>query len=108
MRTKISAVLAAGLLTLAAPLVHADDSRGSRPVADKVFAMAQSSDGARVLLYSDAGPCVGAARLAEHVAPGGEKTPGCWVLFENVVMVSFLDGERGNIPVAHLRRVSDS
>jgi hypothetical protein len=108
MRTTLSALVAAGLL-LATPWVHADKpAAGVARVTDKVYAIAQSSDGARVLLYADAGPCVGAARLAEHVSPEGEKTPGCWVVYQDTVMVSFLDGERGNIPVAQLKRLAES
>jgi hypothetical protein len=77
------------------------------PLRAEVFAIAQSGDGAKVLLYAKSGPCVGTARLAEHVAPDGEKTPGCWVLTSSHVLVSFLDGDRGNIPVGHLKRVAD-
>ncbi len=77
------------------------------PAQAGVFAVAQSGDGAKVLLYAKAGPCVGAARLAEHVSAEGEKTAGCWVLTQSHVLVSFLDGDRGNIPVAHLKRVAD-
>lgn len=90
-----STLLAASLLCAAWPLQAQNQ---------QVMAFAQGGDGARVLLYTKAGPCVGQARLAEHVAPDGEKTPGCWVMSEGVVLVSFLDGERGNIPVAQLRR----
>jgi len=77
------------------------------PARAEVFAVAQSSDGAKVLLHSVAGPCVGSARLAEHISAEGEKTPGCWVLTPSHVLVSFLDGDRGNIPVSHLKRVAD-
>lgn len=90
------------IVVLAASLAGA-----ALPARAEVFAVAQSEDGARVLLYAKAGPCVGQARLAEHVAPDGEKTPGCWVLTASHVLVSFLDGDRGNIPVGHLKRVAD-
>jgi hypothetical protein len=93
-----TAAVAASLLAVAWPL----------RAEGEVFAVAQSSDGAKVLLYAKSGPCVGQARLAEHIAPAGEKTPGCWVLTQSHVLVSFLDGDRGNIPVSHLKRVSDS
>ena len=101
MRTMLAAALAATLLA-AVPLAQAE------PPLEKVLALAQSSDGARVLLYTHAGPCVGAARFAEHVSPDGDKTPGCWLVNRGVVMVSFLDGERGDIPVAKLKRPTDS
>jgi hypothetical protein len=74
--------------------------------ADEAIAVAQSADGAHVLLYTQSGPCTGQARLAQHVAPDGEKTPGCWVMSESMVLISFLDGERGNIPLTHLRRLA--
>jgi hypothetical protein len=77
------------------------------PIRAEVFAFAQAADGARVLLYARPGPCVGQARFAEHIAADGEKTPGCWVLTTTFVLVSFLDGERGNIPVDRLKRVAD-
>jgi hypothetical protein len=97
MRTVFTIALAAGVMAATPPAL-----------AEKMFAFAQSSDGARVLLYDQSGPCVGAARLAEHISPDGTKTPGCWLLLQGTVLVSFLDGERGDIPVSHLRRLADS
>jgi hypothetical protein len=88
-------------------LVAASLVGAALPLRAEVFAIAQSADGAKVLLYAKSGPCVGQARFAEHVAPDGEKTPGCWVLASSHVLVSFLDGDRGNIPVGQLRRVAD-
>ncbi|MBL8323885.1 MAG: hypothetical protein JNJ89_02895 [Rubrivivax sp.] len=88
-------------------LVAASLVGAALPLRAEVFAIALSSDGAKVMLYAKSGPCVGQARLAEHVAPDGEKTPGCWVLTSSHVLVSFLDGDRGNIPVAQLKRVAD-
>jgi hypothetical protein len=73
----------------------------------EIFAVASSSDGARVVLYGHEGPCLGNARLAEHIAPDGEKTPGCWVVTATHVLVSFLDGDRGNIPLSMVKRVVD-
>lgn len=74
------------------------------PAQAQVFAVATSGDGARVVLHDKSGPCVGSARLAEHIAPNGDRVPGCWLLANDIVKVSFLDGERGNIPVAHLKK----
>ncbi|MCW5633859.1 MAG: hypothetical protein KIT17_11035 [Rubrivivax sp.] len=101
MRTVLAAALATALLS-AAPLARAE------PPLEKILALAQSSDGARVLLYTHAGPCVGEARFAEHISRAGDKTPGCWLVNQAFVMVSFLDGERGDIPVAQLKRPTDS
>ena len=91
-----TAVLTASLVCAALPICAAE-----------VFAFAQSTDGARVLLYARPGPCVGQARFAEHISAEGEKTPGCWVLTSTFVLVSFLDGERGDIPVDRLKRMTE-
>jgi hypothetical protein len=88
------AVMAVGLISAASP------------ARAEVFATVQSGDGARILFYTQTGPCVGQARLAEHVAVGGAKTPGCWLLTESTVLVSFFDGERGDVPVSHLKRAT--
>ena len=97
--------LAAGLVCglVLAGLLWAPPARAE--ATQQPFAFAESGDGSRVLLYPHAGPCVGSARLAEHVTAAGERTPGCWIFLDTgVVLVSFLDGERGNIPVAKLKR----
>lgn len=75
------------------------------PAQARVVAVATSGDGARVELHDQSGPCVGAARLAEHVAADGQKVPGCWLADSEAVQISFLDGERGRIPLSHLRPV---
>jgi hypothetical protein len=77
------------------------------PTDAKVLAIAQSGDGARIVLYDVAGPCVRSAKLAEHISANGDKVQGCWLTASGNVMVSFLDGERGTIPVAHLRPLED-
>lgn len=66
-----------------------------------------TSGGALVTLHTDAGPCVGRARLATHATVGSPDppVPGCWVLDGERVSVSWLDGDRGSIPVAQLVRV---
>lgn len=76
------------------------------PAQATVFAFAQSGDGARIELTDEPGPCVGKARLAEHVTPAGAKTPGCWLIVGDSVTISFLDGERGSIPLQHLKKVT--
>lgn len=73
----------------------------------KVLAFVQSGDGARIVLYDEAGPCVRSAKLAEHISLNGDKVQGCWLTASGNVMVSFLDGERGTIPLAHLRPLED-
>jgi hypothetical protein len=89
-------IAAAGLLAAA------------QPIQARVVAIALSGDGARIELHDQAGPCVGAARMAEHVVPGGQKVAGCWLADDKAVRISFLDGERGMIPLAHLKAVDDA
>lgn len=96
MRSTLLSLCAVGLAMMVLP-AHA-----------KVVAVAVSSDGARIELHDQAGPCVGAARMAEHVAANGHKTAGCWLLDQQSVKISFLDGERGDIPLAHLKQVDDA
>lgn len=76
----------------------------SLPSLADVMAVAQSGAGARIVLHDAAGPCVGGAMLAEHIAANGDKVKGCWVAALGNVNVSFLDGERGTIPVVHLKK----
>lgn len=63
-----------------------------------------------VTLRTDQGPCVGRARLATFATVGSSDppVPGCWVLDGDQISVSWLDGERGNIPVADLVKVRGS
>lgn len=68
-----------------------------------VVAVATSGDGSRVVLRDDVGPCVGKAKLAEYVPLDGAVVPGCWLAAPGHVLVSFLDGERGKVPVADLK-----
>jgi hypothetical protein len=72
-----------------------------------VLAVAESADGARIALHDGPGPCVGAARLAEHIASNGDKVQGCWLATATNITVSFLDGERGLIPVTDLKKPKD-
>ncbi len=73
------------------------------------FATASTDTGASVTLYTGRGVCVGEARAAMwRPAPGDsrEPAPGCWLLTDGVVLISFLDGERGNIPARLLVRAA--
>lgn len=80
----------------------------SLPAFAEVLAVAQSGDGASIVLHDDAGPCVGGAMLAEHISPKGDKVRGCWVAASGNVNVSFFDGERGTIPVLLLKKPTRS
>jgi hypothetical protein len=93
---------------IAFPLLCAAVMAAAVPAQARVFGVAVSGDGARIELHDQAGPCVGQARLAEHISRNGDKVPGCWLVAEGAVKVSFLDGERGTIPLAHVRKVSEN
>lgn len=69
------------------------------------FAVATSGDGSTITLHTGRGLCVSEARAAIwRPAPGSDAAPvpGCWIITGGTVLVSFLDGERGDIPVARL------
>lgn len=77
------------------------------PPPGAAFAVATATDGATVTLHDGPGQCVGAARHAVWAsADRARSVPGCWILHGDAVLVSFLDGERGDIAVGHLRRVA--
>lgn len=63
-----------------------------------------------VTLRTDQGPCVGDARLAtwQRADADDHTIPGCWVLGGDRVLISWLDGDRGNIAVARLVKVRGS
>jgi hypothetical protein len=67
------------------------------------FAAVTSGDGASITLHLGRGPCVGDAMAAIWRPPAGDQRApvlGCWVLASSgqTVLVSFLDGDRGDIP----------
>jgi hypothetical protein len=73
----------------------------------KVIAIAQSGDGARIVLHDEPGPCVGAAKMAEYVPRDGAVVRGCWLAIPGNVTVAFLDGERGTVPIDHLKKPTE-
>jgi hypothetical protein len=73
----------------------------------QVLAFAKSGDGASIVLHEKPGPCIGRARYAEHITAQGERTAGCWLKTSDKVLISFLDGERGDIPLVHLKQLAD-
>lgn len=83
------------------------------PARAAPFAAVTGSDGSTVTLRSDKGPCVGDAMLALwQSADATRSVPGCWVMGQHegqpVVLVSYLDGDRGLIPAARLVKVRAS
>lgn len=77
------------------------------------LAHARGADGSTVTLHMGRGECAGAARVAIWRPAPGRDVPavrGCWVLAQDgsAVFVSFLDGERGDIPVGSLVKSADS
>src|SRR6185369_14176440 len=96
-RALVAALVVCVFLLLATLLTPASAATG-------ITAEADGPDGSVIVLYEDAGPCVGGARRAEYVAPDGKtKTPGCWVATPRGVSVAFFDGEGGAIPATALR-----
>ena len=80
----------------------------SLSVAAKPIAVAQSADGARIVLHDEVGPCVGSAKLAQYIALDGTQVQGCWLALSSSVTVAFLDGERGTVAFADLKKLGDS
>ena len=85
----------------------------SGPARAEPFATVKASDGSTVTLRSDKGPCVGDAMLALwQSADATRSVPGCWVMGQHegqpVVLVSYLDGDRGLIPASRLVKVRAS
>lgn len=75
--------------------------------AAEPFATASSADGSTVTLHTDAGPCVNGALHAIWSSPDAKSTvPGCWVIRGGTVVVSWLDGDRGQIPADRLKRAT--
>jgi len=79
----------------------------SLSVEAKAIAFAQSADGARIVLHDDVGPCVGTAKLAEYIPVNGPRVQGCWLALSSSVTVAFLDGERGTVAFADLKKLAD-
>jgi len=77
----------------------------------RAILVATSGDGASITLHDGRGLCVGEARAAVWASPDRTSTIlGCWVAAQSspYVLVSFLDGERADIPLARLVRVAGS
>jgi hypothetical protein len=71
--------------------------------AAELIAEAELPGGAVVLLFDEAGPCVGDAKRAEYRSAAGEATPGCWVMRQDRVAIVFLDGDIGAVPISALK-----
>ena len=54
----------------------------------------------RLTLYTEQGPCVHTARLAVWTYEDGRTVAGCWVASPTQVLVSFLDGDRADVPLS--------
>lgn len=88
--------LLAGLVLVSLPVLGDDGTP---------MAVASAQDGTSITLYTGPGPCLGNARLATWRPKPGSSAPavrGCWVLTNGVVYVSYLDGDRSDIPVGLL------
>lgn len=69
----------------------------------EVIAEAPLDGGASVVFHDAPGPCMGEAKLVEHIAADGKRTPGCYVLRGDRLACVFLDGDIGAVPIAALK-----
>jgi hypothetical protein len=75
------------------------------PVGAETLAVATGGDGSSIIFTDERGPCIGDARLAWYVSPDARsKVPGCYVLSPQGVAVSWLDGDRGDVPMQALKK----
>lgn len=81
------------LALLAAGAAHAD-----------VVGVADMQGGGQILLYEEAGPCVGQARKVEYKEPGKPTIPGCWLIRGPLVAMVFFDGDLGSIPAQSIKK----
>lgn len=66
---------------------------------------ATATDGSRITLTDERGPCEGQALLAAWMSKDGQRqVRGCWTLVGEVVWVAFLDGDIARVPTAVLRK----
>jgi len=100
----LAGIVAAGVVAMCmAPPAHAAP-----------FATATGPDRSTITLRTDKGPCLGDALLAVwQPEDASREVPGCWVVFvrgdgAEFVLVSFLDGERADIPRPLLVKVRGS
>lgn len=107
--------LLAGLLAMCGSARADSPQRSPQSDDGPAVAVATSPDGSAVTLHAGRGICRGEARAAIwRPAPGSsaDYVPGCWIIVTidgtPVVLVSFLDGERGTIPVGRLTKVKAS
>ncbi len=61
----------------------------------------------RLVLHDDARMCLGDAKYAEFQEPGKPSVGGCWKISGMSVVVSFLDGDTGNIPVTAFQKYEE-
>lgn len=88
------------VLALAAASAHA------QLITAPVLMVATPPNGAIIQLHDIAGPCVGPAKLATWVAPGGkEKLNGCFKVDADsgVVSIAWFDGDGSSVSVRAFR-----
>jgi hypothetical protein len=74
------------------------------PAHAGVILVATSPSGESIMLTDETGPCLDGARLAWWVSPDASKrVPGCYRAFPQGVAVSFLDGDRADVPMGTLK-----
>jgi hypothetical protein len=71
----------------------------------EVLLVATDKSGASIMLTDEPGPCVDGAKLSYWVSPDAtHRIPGCYKIYPQGVAVSWFDGDRGDIPLAALRK----
>lgn len=69
------------------------------------LAYVQARDGSRIVLTDERGPCIGQALMAVWISPDQRtKVVGCYQVGGELVGVSFLDGDRADIPLQALKK----
>jgi hypothetical protein len=70
-----------------------------------ILAVTKASNGSAILVTDETGPCLGGAKLAVWSgADGKERIPGCWRVVGTTLVVSFLDGDRADVPIQALSK----
>jgi hypothetical protein len=77
----------------------------SIPAQAAIVGTVDSGEGSRMDFHDGPGElCKAPARMAVYTDAKGEAVVGCWVLRAGAVRVNWLDGDRDNVPVGHIKR----
>ena len=69
-----------------------------------VIGIVTADGGSSIRITREQGPCLGDAKVAQWVSRDAlTVVPGCWITDGRMVYISFLDGDRADVPVPMLR-----